>query len=109
MFPLLVVRVKSKRYTFNRIHRMFVHIIIGFLKSDRANLDVEYVKILGFNKKGQHYLSGLESDIPIERKISDKYVAQRYELTASKMYDLLTNSNTIKFELSNKPIFKNID
>ena len=102
----LITKIKSKRYTYNRIQRMLIHILIGLTKNDRQNLKLEYIKVLGFNSKGQKYLKSIKSDIPIQRKISKKFKAQEYELKASLIYDLLTNQNTYKFELSNEPIKK---
>ena len=104
----LILKVKSKRYTYNRIRRMLIHILIGLTKSDRNILKLEYIKVLGFNSKGQKYLKTLNEDILIERKIPDSYLAQKYELIASNIYDLIANTNTIEFEKNNKPI-KNID
>ena len=102
----LIEKIKSKRYTYNRIKRMLIHILVGLTKNDRGNMYIEYVKILGFNSKGQKYLKSLKKDIVIDRKISDKYLSQRYELTAAKIYDMLTGLNTLEFELNNKPIKK---
>lgn len=107
----LIERVKSKRYTYNRIKRMFIHILIGLTKNDRNMEIIRYVKILGFNSAGQKYLKNLNSDVLVSSKISDEYVTQKYELIASRVYDLITGLNTINYELSNKPIKaeKNID
>ncbi len=100
----LINKIKSKRYTYNRLRRMLIHILIGLTKIDRNNLKLEYIKVLGFNQKGQDYLKTIKKDIPIQRKISDKYLAQKYELTSSCIYDLLSGSNSYEFEKSNKPI-----
>ena len=100
----LIKTIKSKRYTYNRIQRMLIHILIGLTKEDRDNLKLEYIKVLGFNNKGQKYLSNLNTDIPVKRKISDDYLVQKYELIASSIYDLILDTNTLEFELSNKPI-----
>lgn len=102
----LVEKIKSKRYTYNRIKRMLIHILVGLTKNDRSNMYIEYVKILGFNNNGQKYLKSLKKDIVLDCKISDKYLSQRYELTAAKIYDMLTGLNTLEFELNNKPIKK---
>ena len=104
----LIKSIKSKRYTYNRLQRMLIHILIGLTKEDVKNLKLEYIKVLGFNTKGQKYLKNIKSNLLIQRKISDNYLSQKYELIASNIYDLLTDENTIEFELSNKPI-KNID
>lgn len=102
----LIDKVKSKRYTYNRIRRMLIHILIGLTKEDRNKSIIEYIKVLGFNSKGQKYLKSLKSDIPIQRKISDKFLVQKYELKASAIYDILTNGNSLQYELKNKPIKK---
>lgn len=104
----LISNTKSKRYTYNRIKRMLIHILIGFTKEDKNKTLIEYVKVLGFNKKGQKYLNSIRKDssILISRKISSEYLNQKYELNASLIYDLITNSNTYEFEISNKPIIK---
>lgn len=104
----LIMRIKSKRYTYNRIRRLLFHILVGITKEERNHLYIEYIKVLGFNSKGQKYLKSIKNDILISRKISDSYVSQKYEIIASKIYDILTGENTLSFELSNKPI-KNID
>ena len=31
----LILKTKSKRYTYNRINRMFIHILIGLKKEDK--------------------------------------------------------------------------
>ena len=104
----LITKIKSKRYTYNRISRMLIHILIGLTKEDRNNLKLEYIKVLGFNNKGQNYLKTIKPDLLVQRKISDEYLAQKYELKAAMIYDLLTGEDTYKFEKDNKPI-KNID
>ena len=105
----LVNKIKTKRYTHNRIKRMLIHILIGLTKEDRKNAYIKYIKVLGFNNKGQKYLKNLNADIPISRKISDEYIEQKYELKAAIIYDILTGDNSYEFEISNKPIKKNID
>lgn len=100
----LINKVKSKRYTYNRIRRMLIHILIGLTKVDRNICDVLYVKVLGFDNIGQHYLKNIKSDILISSKIPDTFLTRKYELISSKVYDLICETNTYEFELSNKPI-----
>ena len=102
----LINRIKSKRYTYNRINRMLLHILIGLTKEDRNKLELAYIKVLGFNSIGQKHLNNLEKDIPIQRKINENFLAQQYELKAANIYDMLLNKNALKFELNNKPIKK---
>lgn len=93
--------IKTKRYTYNKLNRMFIHILVGLRKDDNKN--IQYIKILGFNKNGQDYLSKLkEFGIPI---VVDKNSKQyEYEIKTSIIYDLINGTNTYLFEHKNKPI-----
>ncbi len=102
-----IEKVKTKRYTYNRINRMLIHILIGLKKEDKNKLKLEYIKVLGFNEKGQNHLKKLKNkEILISSKITNNYLSRQYELKASLIYDLLTNEKTINFENNNKPIKK---
>ena len=102
----LIESIKSKRYTYNRLNRMFIHILIGITKDDKLNNKcIKYIRVLGFNKKGRKYLNDIKKSlsIPILTK-GDNSVSYNYEIKAAIIYDLLTNQNTYKYELKNKPI-----
>ncbi|MBQ4583636.1 MAG: nucleotidyltransferase [Bacilli bacterium] len=102
----LISKLKSKRYTYNRLQRMLVHILLNVLKED-SNLSLEYIKILGFNKKGRSYLNKVKKDFSIplyNNKLFSK--VKDYELKASLIYDLINHTNTYNFELKNKPLIK---
>ncbi len=96
--------IKTKRYTYNKICRMLIHILIGVPKDINKLASIEYVKILGFNKKGRAYLHDLkDSEIalfPIPNTLTYKY-----EILAANIYSLVSKNNIINFEKSNKPIF----
>ena len=61
----LILKVKSKRYTYNKINRMFTHILTNFTKEDAKNLEIEYLRVLGFNTRGKNYLNKIKKDIGI--------------------------------------------
>ena len=100
-----ITNIKTKRYTYNKINRMFIHILIGLLKSDN-NLKLDYIKILGFNKKGRSYLNNIKKDLNFSLSINHKSKIYQYELISSLIYDLVTDSNTFIFETKNKPVLK---
>ena len=100
----LISKVKSKRYTYNKIRRMFMHILIGLTKNDNKTLKCDYLKVLGFNKKGQEYLNGIKKDIDISIIPNKDSLIYNYELKVAQIYDLLLNTNTTTFEVKNKPI-----
>ncbi len=100
----LITNVKSKRYTYNKINRMFTHILLNIKKED-ATLKPDYLKVLGFNNKGKEYLNKIKKDIKLplyNNKLISK--VKDYELKSSTVYDLINNTNTYQYEIKNKPI-----
>lgn len=100
----LIKNIKTKRYTYNKISRMLIHILIGLTKEDNKNMELDYIKILGFNSKGRDYLNK-QKDLKINIDKNSKIY--QYELISASIYDLLTNDNNLKFEKSTKPIIIN--
>ena len=94
----LILKIKTKRYTYNRLNRMFLHIILGIKKDYQ---DEDYLRILGFTKKGQEYIKA--------KNIKENYkktACYSLELKCSCLYDMLTDKNTYNFEIKNHPIIK---
>ncbi len=91
--------IKTKRYTINKINRMLIHVLIGFTKADKNLLENNYLRILGFNEAGKKYIKALK--VKETYKNSNVY---NYELIASYLYSIITNTNTCEFDQKNKPI-----
>ena len=92
----LIDKLKTKRYTYNKISRMLLHILVGFTKDMASSMkDIEYIRILGFSKKGQTYLNKVKKDIDLD--ILSKFVRNNkfleLELKATMIYSLPSNSN----------------
>lgn len=104
----LINAIKTKRYTYNRIMRMFIHILIGLKKSDKEIITRnEYIRILGFNNKGSKYLNSIKKDIdlPLVAKFTNvTSIIKDYELKSALIYQMLTKDDVMTFEYSNKPI-----
>ena len=100
----LIMRVKTKRYTYNKIRRMLVHILVGFTKIHNNDLKLEYIKILGFNSTGQKYLNRFKNDIKIPISIITDSLQYQYELKATRIYDLINNTHCFEHEIKNRPI-----
>ncbi len=86
-------KLKTKRYTYNRISRMLLHILLNFTK-DKANSfnNITYIRLLGFNDKGKAYLNKIKKDIeiPIISKINrEKDDMLSYEIETTKIYGLV--------------------
>lgn len=104
----LVNYVKTKRYTYNKINRMFIHIMLNIKKSDN-NGDI-YIKILGFNNLGKNYLNSIKKDIKLPIFYGykpNKLNVLDIEYRSIYIYSLIVNDNNlIKKEYENKPIIK---
>ena len=92
----LISLIKSKRYTYNKISRMLLHILCNFTK-DKANLfkDISYIRILGFNDTGKSYLNKVKKDIdiPIISKITrNKDAMLEFELETTNIYNIKNKS-----------------
>ncbi len=95
-------KIKTKRYTYNKINRMLIHILLNIKKTD-AKITPNYIKVLGFNEKGQKHLKDIKKDMKIKPKVIKEDHLYNLELQAAIIYDLLTKENTYKKELEAKP------
>ena len=98
----LTLSVKSKRYTYNKINRMFIHILTSFTKEEASKRkDIRYIRILGFNKKGREYLNSIKKqvEIPIYTNFNKDL---ELELKVTKIYAQIVNDpSLIKKEIKN--------
>ena len=96
----LINRVKSKRYTYNRINRMLTHILCGFTKEMKANCkEIDYIRILGFNSTGQEYINKVKKnvEIPIISNFSkNKSSSIQMEFLATTAYASILDENKKK-------------
>lgn len=53
--------VKSKRYTYTRLSRLCMQIILGIRRED-ADLEPGYIRVLGFNEKGRSLLKEIKDE-----------------------------------------------
>ena len=97
--------IKTKRYTYNKIQRMLLHILINFTKEDADRFsDITYIRLLGFNDNGKKYLNEIKKDIdiPIISKINrDKDPMLEFDINSTKIY-ALNLDNKKQVELINK-------
>lgn len=104
----LLDHIKSKRYTYNKLRRMLVHILIGLTKEDNKLLTLDYIKVLGFNNIGKKYLQSIKKNLVIPLKVNKNSLIYQYELKSAYIYDLINKTKTKEFELNNKPIKINV-
>ena len=105
----LINNIKTKRYTYNKINRMLIHILTSFTKEDNKNITIDYIRLLGFNNKGQKYLNKIKKELNIPIITNYKPNISKLldiELKAISIYSLPISKNLIKQEYSHKPIIK---
>lgn len=68
----LINKVKTKRYTYNKISRMFCHILTTFKKQYNCH-NIKHIRVLGMNNIGKKYLNNIKKqiNIPLITKFSD--------------------------------------
>lgn len=104
----LIMNIKTKRYTYNRISRMLNHILCSFTKEENDQVKkLEYIRILGFTENGRTYLNEIKDSI--ELPILNKYDTKKYKTLEieKRVTDIYSNifDNIIDQEIKNKPIY----
>lgn len=93
----LIKHIKSKRYTYNKLQRMLLHILCNFTKKEKQEFnEITYIRLLGLNNKGQKYLNNIKKDldIPLISKINkEKDPMLSFEIETSKIYALTLAEN----------------
>ncbi|WP_220729507.1 nucleotidyltransferase [Apilactobacillus zhangqiuensis] len=88
-FDEFIRLVKSKRYTYARLQRLFVYTLLNWRKSD--DLSQEYVRILGFNKSGRAYLNDIKKkiEIPVITKINKELSEAQlnFDVVSGRVYE----------------------
>jgi len=108
----LITKIKTKRYTYNKLRRMFVHILCDFTKEEAKRLkEITYIRVLGFNKIGRNYLNEIKKEITIS-------IITNYSDLKDEMLELEFRVNSIyasifkeknylsKLEYTHKPVIK---
>ncbi len=103
----LIDSIKSKRYTYTRLNRMFLHILTN-LKENPKDIPINYLRVLGFDLEGREYLKKIKGtlDIPIitnYKDIDDEVLD--IELKTTILYlSIMKFDDLIKEELKSIPI-----
>ena len=108
----LVMRVKSKRYTYSRINRLLVQALFG-ITNEIINEASLYVRPLAFDRQGATLLRAIKelSDIPvvdsIPKALKDRRIAEtiKYDVLASDIYNIIYGNDLYKnSDFVQKPI-----
>lgn len=106
----LLSKIKTKRYTYNRLKRILTFILFSITKEDCSNLELGHIRILGFNKKGKELLNKIKKDIsvPVLTNYENKYLNKDLNInTIISLNKKIKDKNSfIEKEYKEKPIIK---
>lgn len=112
----LILKSKSKRYTYTRISRILSKFFIGFEKfpiEEIKNSDITYIRPLAFNQKGAKILKLIKENSKVDilnkipRHVSSKML--ELDLQGTKAYSLLNKSVSPLEDYIKSPfIYKNL-
>lgn len=106
----LINSVKSKKYTYNRIKRSLTFILLSITKDNFNNLELEYLRILGFNNNGKELLNKVKKSItiPLITNYDKKYLSKDLNITTilSLNKKIKDKKIFIEKEYKQKPIIK---
>ena len=99
-----VRRIKSKRYTYTRLSRLCMQLLLGITRSRYDISAPEYIRVLGFNEKGRELLAemrdGESADLPViinvnkaSGGLSEKALSLlELDMHAADIYNLMTGT-----------------
>ncbi len=109
----LVENLKMKRYTYQKIHRMLLHILCNFTKDEAMDMKkLKYIRVLGFSSKGQLYLKTYKKKINLPiltnfTKMNDMLALEfRTTCVYASILDEVDKQRLIEAEYKQKPIMK---
>lgn len=110
-FEHFVELVKTKRYPWVRLQRLFTYILLQFKKTDMTEAlnSPKAIRVLGFTENGQHYLSKLKKEVslPIISRLNQKNnFLWDMDVRAGRVYQLATKKYHEEQDFSRLPIQK---
>lgn len=106
----MIQKIKTKRYTCNKLMRMTTHILCHFTKEEaKQNQEINYIRILGMSNKGQKYLNQVKKNctLPIItawNQLKNKMLEIEYR--TSCVYAMIYGDEIRKEEFRKNPIRK---
>jgi predicted nucleotidyltransferase len=112
-FQELMHRLKTKRYTWNRLQRLLLYILLNLKKEEIASFSlwkgVPYIRVLGFNQTGRVLLHQAKNhcQVPIISRIPrDKHPMLELDIRASMTFSIgLGKWTELHNEYSQPPLF----
>jgi len=92
----IVKQVKTKRYTYTKIQRVIMNIILNVTKPffNEHSGKPPYIRVLGFNKDKEYLLREIvkNSSIPVVTNIKNPCELLKFDLKASELFNAMSKS-----------------
>ena len=92
----LCMAIKSKRFTYTRIQRTLLHILLGFTTVYEAK-EPEYIRVLGFNATGQKLLKEMKKKAQLPILIRPARQKNELSLKGQKLLELDIRATNLYF------------
>jgi len=94
---ILISKIKTKKYTYNRINRILLNIFLD-VKKDITYEGINYIRLLGLTKKGQEYIKKQKkkTNMDIITKFSKKYNFLEFEYKITSLYSLINKNKNLE-------------
>ena len=85
----LIENIKTKRYTYSKLQKAILHILLGIKKNDQIK-NPEYIRVLGFRKDKKYILSEMvkKSNIPVIIGIKENEELLKKEIISTDIYNI---------------------
>lgn len=85
----LIENIKTKRYTYSKLQKAILHILLGIKKNDQIKKP-EYIRVLGFRKDKKYILSEMvkKSNIPVIIGIKENEELLKKEIISTDIYNI---------------------
>ena len=99
----LIEKIKTKRFTYNRIKRILLYILLDIKKDIKIN---NYIRPLGFNNNGANYLKQIKDELtlPLISNYSNNRDLLEFEYKVNSIYSLKTNNINLNIKKEFNPI-----
>lgn len=85
----LIGKLKTKRYTYSKLQKAILHIILGITKEEQQK-SPQYIRVLGFRNDKKHLLSQLtkRASLPVIINVKNNEELLKKEILATDIYNI---------------------
>lgn len=88
----LITKIKTKRYTYSKLQKAMLHIILGVTKKEQQ-ADPKYIRVLGFRKDKKYLLKELteKASLPVIMNVKENENLLKREIISTDIYNIPLN------------------